>query len=212
MAKVKKNTIASIMKAIDANKNINKVLSIGEGEAQVEIVVKTRLSIYERADMVNSIANMVWATDEEENDSFAPYLRKFAYEFNILNYFTNISLPDDMGKVWDFIDSTDIACEVIDCVGGGYIENIIREADEAIEYRKQQKLSRSKLDSLIDSLGGVVKLISDKTKNLDMNGLLGMLQTFSPELKGELEKIIQSQIEEVSADTTADAGKDSAAE
>ena len=124
MAKAKKITAASITKAMEVNHNNNETLTIGEGESKIDIIVKKKLTLFERADMVNSIVSMVWTQDDNGNETFAPYLRKFAYDFNILNYFTNIQLPDNTDKVWDLVDNTDIAYMVIECVGDGYIENI----------------------------------------------------------------------------------------
>ena len=205
MAKAKKITIASMMKAMEIKKNNKGALVIGEGENQVEVIVKKKLTLFERADMVNSIVSMVWAQDENGSEMYAPYLRKFAYDFNILNYFTNIQLPDDMDKVWEFVDNADIAGMVIDFVGGGYIENIIREANEAIEYRKAEILKRSKLDNIFDSLSGIMKTVGDKTQNLDMNGMLELVEKYAPELKGELNKILQAQMAEPSEEASASA-------
>lgn len=203
MAKAKKITIASMMKAMEINKNNKDTLVVGEGENQVEVIVKKKLTLFERADMVNSIVSMVWSQDENGTEMYAPYLRKFAYDFNILNYFTNIQLPDDMDKVWEFVDNADIAGMVIDFVGGGYIENIIREANEAIEYRKAEILKRSKFDNIFDSLSGIMKTVGDKTQNLDMNGMLELVEKYAPELKGELNKILQAQMAESSEEASA---------
>lgn len=192
----KKITIASVMKAMDISKNNKETMIIGDGEIQIEIEVKKRLTLFERADMVNSIVSMVWAQDENGVERFAPYLRKFAYNFNILNYFTNIVLPDDMDKVWEFVDNTDIAGMIIDFVGNGYIKNILREADEAIEYHKEEILKKSKLDAILDSFGGLMNSFGEKTENLDMNSLLELAEKYSPELKGELEKIFNTQVTE----------------
>ena len=198
----KKITVASVMKAIEISKNNKETMIIGDGENQVEIVVKKRLTLFERADMVNSIASMVWAEDEDGNDRFAPYLRKFAYDFNVLNYFTNISLPDDTDKIWEFVDTAEIVPMVIDFVGGGYIENILREANEVIEYRKNEILKRSKLDDVLDAVLKVAKTIDVNTKNLDMNGLFDIVQKNAPEFKEEFENFIKAQMNEVPTATS----------
>lgn len=196
MAKTKKNTIASIMRAMDVNQNQKETLIIGEGENQVNIVVKKRLSLLERADMVSSIVSMVWAQTENDNEEFAPYLRKFACDFNILNYFTNISLPSDMEKVWEFVDSTDITNMIVEFVGNNYIKDILREANEAIEYRKEEVLKRSKLDKLLDSISGFAKSFADKADGLDIGGFINIIGEFAPELKDEINSLLNNQIAE----------------
>ena len=46
MAKAKKITIASMMKAMEINKNNKDTLVIGEGENQVEVIVKKKLTLF----------------------------------------------------------------------------------------------------------------------------------------------------------------------
>ena len=88
MARAKRITAAAIEKAVGYVDNNKDTITLGEGENQIEITIKKRLSLYERGDMVNSIASMMWSEDDEGNSHYAPYLRKIAYDFNILNYFT----------------------------------------------------------------------------------------------------------------------------
>ena len=195
--KVNKINTASIMKAMELVEQKTAELIVGSGDSQVIISVKKRLSLYERSDMVESIASMVWAQGDDDAVVFAPYLREFAYKFNIINYFTNINLPAKIDNVWEFIDGTDIVERVVDVVGGGYIEHIIREADEAIEYKKAELMKRSRLDSVLDALLGVAKAADQKVDSMDVGRLIEFASQNNPELKEGLAAIFKAKSETV---------------
>ena len=205
MAKAKKITASSLVKAIGLNKSDRTTLLLGEGENQVKVTVKNRLSILERANMIDSIVSMVWIQGEDDVEHYAPYLKQFAFGFNILNYFSDASLPDDMNKVWDLIDSTDIVNYVVDAIGPRYVEDILKEANEAIEYHKSETLKKSKFDNLLDSIQEVVATLNDKTENIDINNILDFLQKESPELKGEFEKLIKTHMADAVAEGEVEA-------
>ena len=191
MAKAKKNTFPLLMEALGAPNDVKDVISIGNGDRQLTITVKKKLTIAERAGLVNSIVAMVWGQDEEGNKTFAPYLRKFACDYNIITYFTDITLPADMNKVWALIDGTAIVDTIIAHVGGDYIDKILREANELIEYRKAETLRHSKLDVILDSVGEILKVVREKTDGMDINELLEAIQKSAPEV--ELEKLVKAQ-------------------
>ena len=196
MAKAKKITAASIMKALEANKDPYEIIEIGDGEDKVKVKIKKRLSLIERGELVDSIASMVWSEIDDGEYRFSPYLRKFAYDFNILSYFTDIALPGNIEAAWGFIESTNIVDVVVECVGTSYIDCIVREANELIEYNKEKEAKRSKLDSLIDSVLGVVNAIANETKNLDAKGLFDLLGKYAPDIQAELINGLRGQIAE----------------
>ena len=196
MAKAKGITIASIMKAMNICDDNVTVITIGEGENLIELNIKKRLSLYERSDMVNSIASMVWAQDDDGLMQFAPYLRKFAYDFSIINYFTNISLPSNTEKIWEFVEKTNITNMIVDVIGQDYIGGIIREASELIEYRKSENLKHSKFDGILNAVSNVMGSLDTATKNIDMPKLLELVEKYAPGLKGQFEQMLQKSMDE----------------
>ena len=166
------------------------LLTLGEGENVVEITVQTSLSVSAHTHLVNSIADMVIYADEDE-EVYAPSLRQFALGFNLLNYFTNIELPDTTEEARELIECTDIVDRVLEVLPNGYFKMIVKEADALIEYRKAQALKLTKLDRVLDAVLDVIKTAKEQTNNFDMKHIMEFVDKYAPqELKDQLIKAI----------------------
>ena len=191
MAKKTKITAASIAKAMKLVDNDVSIVC-GTKENAVEIPVKTHLSVSERAMLVNDITNMVFL-DDENGTRYCPVFRKFAIEFNIVSYFTEVALPSDSNKACKFLEYSGLADSIAQVLPAGYVAGIIGDANEAIEYRKQELLKKSKLDDVLEGVIGVVKALSDKTEGIDLNQIMEYVEKNMPEFKGQLEQLISEQ-------------------
>ena len=109
MAKKAKITAANIMKAMGLEDEKKTVLACGMNEDTVEISVKPRLSLPERANMIQDILSMLFITSPDGAVIYHPEFKRFAFEYEIVNYFTDISLPVNSDKAWEFLERTGIA-------------------------------------------------------------------------------------------------------
>ena len=200
MAKKAKITAANIIKAMALEDEKKIILACGMNEDTVEISVKPRLSLPERANMIQDILSMVFITSPDGAVVYHPEFKKFAFEYEIVNYFTDISLPVNSDKAWEFLDRTGIANRIANTVRDGYIVEIIAEANEMIEYRKQELLKRSKLDQVLDGLVDVLSAAQSKTENLDLGQIIAYAQENAPELKEKLDALLRSEIAAAPAD------------
>jgi hypothetical protein len=200
MAKKAKITAANIIKAMGLEDEKKIILACGMNEDTVEISVKPRLSLPERANMIQDILSMVFITSPDGADVYHPEFKKFAFEYEIVNYFTDISLPVNSDKAWEFLERTGIASRIANTVRDGYVGEIIAEASEMIEYRKQELLKRSKLDQVLDGLVDVLGAAQSKTENLDLGQIIAYAQENAPELKEKLDALLRSEIAEAPAD------------
>lgn len=200
MAKKAKITAANIIKAMKLEEEKRIILACGASEDTVEISVKPRLSLPERANMIQDILSMVFITSPDDVLVYHPEFKKFAFEYEIVNYFTDISLPVNSDKAWEFLERTGIASRIANAVRDGYVGEIIAEANEMIEYRKQELLKRSKLDQVLDGLVDVLGAAQNKTENLDLGQIIAYVQENAPELKEKLDALLRSDIAEASAD------------
>lgn len=191
MAKKTKITATTIAKAMELARNNSSTLLVGKGDSAVEILVKTRLSLSERAMMISDIVNMVFISDTDEI-KYYPEFRKFAFDYNIINYFTNITLPADSDKASVFLETTGIANQIAQ-TSPDYIANIIDDAREAIEYRKQELIKKNKLDNVIDGVLGIVKSLNKETENIDLPQIMEFISEYMPEFKGQVEHLISEQ-------------------
>lgn len=200
MAKKNKITAANIVKAMALEDTKNVALVCGKGENAIEISVKARLSLPERANMIQDILEMVFITSPEGIVVYHPEFKKFAFEYEIVNYFTDISLPVNGDKAWEFLEKTGIASHIANTVRDGYVGEIIAEANEMIEYRKEELLKKSKLDQVLDSFLEILGAVQGKTENLDIGQIVAYAKENAPELKEKLDALLRSEIAEAPAD------------
>lgn len=191
MAKKTKITATTIAKAMELAHNNSSTLLVGKGDSAVEIIVKTRLTLSERAMMISDIVNMVFIGDADEI-KYYPEFRKFAFDYNIINYFTNIILPADSDKASIFLETTGIANQIAQ-MSPDYIADIIDDAREAIDYRKQELIKKNKLDNVIDGVLGIVKSLNKETENIDFPQIMEFISEHMPEFKGQVEHLISEQ-------------------
>lgn len=192
MAKKAKITAASIAKAMELVDTNTITIACGMRENTIEIPVKARLSVTERAMVVSDIVNMVFITDEN-GARYCPAFKKFAIEYNIVTYFTDVALPSDSNKACKFLEQSGLANRIAQSLPDGYVVGIIADANEAIEYRKQELLKRSKLDDLLDGVLGVVQALRDKSEGIELPQIMEYVEKNMPEFKGQLEQLISVQ-------------------
>ena len=141
MAKKTKIKASAIAKAMSLAEIKNTIISFGTGEDIIDVSVKRHLSVSERAMMINDILNIVFPTEGDDAKYYAAF-KKFAIDYNIVVYFTDISLPLDTDRASKFIDESGIVNKIADSIGYEYVADIIADATEAIEYRKQELLKK----------------------------------------------------------------------
>ena len=198
--KARKITASAIMEAMQVNTaDALSSVVVGNGEPAIEVPIRTKLSLQERVGMEQDILDMVFVEDGDGAIEYCPAFRQFAFDFAIVNYFTTIELPSNGEKAADFLEKTRIAHVIADALQPGYIADIINEAVELIELRKASIAKKSKFDSLLDGVMEVVNAIKKKTDGADLAQILTYAQENVPELKGEIEQLLKSQV----ADATA---------
>lgn len=192
MAKKTKITATAIAKAMELMDFGTVTIQCGEGENAIEVPVKAYLTVSERAMMVTDIVNMVFI-GVEDNQRYFPAFKKFAIDFNIVAHFTDISLPADSNKAGKFLERSELARKISQALPEGYVDGIITDAIEAIEYHKQELLKKSKIDEILDRVFDVVNVIGDKTEGIDLPQIMEFVEKNMPEFKGQIEQLISTQ-------------------
>ena len=67
--------------------------------------------------------------------------------------------------ICEFVDNTDFVQTVMDAVGSYYVSDILRDANDLIEYKKDKLARRTKMDDFMDILAGFLKTMSDRTSD-----------------------------------------------
>lgn len=189
MARKTKNTMTKIIKALATNDERIKTLTLGEGENAIEIHCKTYLPFIDMTAMVNDILDFVFLPVSEDSDElkYHPELISFAIDFEIINYFTDIILPDDGDKVYEFLKQTNIVSHITSAVPDATLE-IIEAAMDAIEYKKQQMLKKGKFDTLLSGISGLVNSLGGYAENMTLSDIADQF----PELKDQFGSLLTS--------------------
>jgi hypothetical protein len=118
--------------------------------------------------MIQDIVKMVFRETNDGQTVYAPYLRDIAFDYNILHYFTDIDLSANASEIYDFVLHTHIMSDIADVVRDGYIDDILRDADDLIKFNRDKLANRTKVDELFDSLSGLIKLTMDKVSDANI--------------------------------------------
>lgn len=203
MAKKQKITAVAVAKAMDLQDDEKILLAIynehSEDPAMV-IPINPRISLMERTKMVSDIVDMVFISDEN-GTRYCPAFQTFAIEYNIVNYFTDVSLPADPNKASKFLEMTNLANRITQLLPDDYVEDITSAIVDAIEYRKQEILKETKLDSLIGNVLNLIQTLNQKVKEADISQIMEFIEKNMPEFKGQVEQLITRY----SAETDVDA-------
>lgn len=167
-----KVTIEMVKKATGYASEPAEEVVLGDGEDEVRVMIKRHLTLAERSGMVQDITNMVFR-DVDGEEMYAPYLRKIAFDYNIMHYFTNLSLPADANKISDFADNTDFVRVVMGVVGEEYINGVLAEAKDLIDFKKKKLARRTRMDDFLGSLSEFTKVMSANMTDDKIGKLFG---------------------------------------
>lgn len=194
MTEQNKIEASTITKAMGVSDESYITIMCGKGDNAVDIPVKKRLSITERAVMVDDIVNMVFIDDE-----YISAFLNFAISYHIVTHFTNISLPSDPDEACRFLEQTNLARRIIEASPDGYIDGMLKDVREAIEYHKQKLLRKDKFDELLNDLSDLVKTIGGKVNEADLTQILEYAERTIPEYKEQIEQTTPTQTTETTA-------------
>jgi hypothetical protein len=170
-------------------------VTFGTTEKTVEVLVKKRLSLADRKRFTDAVVDMCFVDDGEGNVLYCPYLKKFAFEYHIALFFTNIELSGDVEEVCEFLAGTDVVRRVAMSIDESYIGELFGEVNELIEYRKEALLKRSKLDDVLSTVSEIANSLGAKFEGEDGESVMKYLEANIPNFKDEIAIVLQEQQE-----------------
>ena len=191
MARTQKITLKKIEEAYGGYDVKPLCLKIGTSDNPIEVSVKKTLSLTERCNMIQDIVNMLFIEDADRVTYYRADLKRFAFDYHVVLYLTNIQLPEDAEAIWEFMSQTDIASQVADALPEGFVAGIIRDANEIIEFKKACLVKRSKLDEVLSGLLDLIKTVNQKVEESDGEAIMSYIDANMPDLKDEIQKALQ---------------------
>lgn len=155
------------------------------GDEEIPVTVTLRLSVAERTDMVNEIADMVFPVGRDA--IYIPSFEEAARVYAFFNHFTNIRIAAGSQKLLDLNAATGLV-ERVNTMSGGLVTSVFDEANKLIEYRKEcaahSKDTMDALQDLISAVSGLVH-VATQDNNIPLDDVLEAVSRISEVDKDE---------------------------
>ncbi len=183
---MKEVSISKIDKIIkDAALPATAEIVLHAGDEEIPVAVTLRLSVAERTDMVNEIADMVFPVGRDA--IYIPSFEEAARVYAFFNHFTNIRIGAGSQKLLDLNAATGLV-ERVNTMSGGLVTSVFDEAKKLIEYRKEcaahSKDTMDALQDLISSVSGLVH-VATQDNNIPLDDVLEAVSRISEVDKDE---------------------------
>lgn len=137
-------------------------IQLDAGDEQIEVEVKTSLSLRERTDMAFEIADMIFP--EGADAVYMPMFEQYAQVFTVMKYYTNIKADTNVERVLAFERATHILERVSTLADEEPVE-IFADADNIVRFRQQCAMHSKKV---FDQLGQLLSVnAADTAVSLD---------------------------------------------
>lgn len=138
------------------------IFQLDAGDEQIEVEVKTSLSLRERTDMAFEIADMIFPEDADA--VYMPTFEQYAQVFTVMKYYTNIKADTNVERVLAFERATHILERVSTLADEEPVE-IFADADNIVRFRQQCAMHSKKV---FDQLGQLLSVnAADTAVSLD---------------------------------------------
>lgn len=137
--KISVNTIDEVMKRFEETEIID-----WNG---LQVVIKKNLSLEEMMAFANSAVKSCF---DQMSGAYMPEIKDFAIRANILDYYTNFTLPKDLGKQYDLVIRSDIIDTVLKHVNFAQFNELAKAIDAKLQNTADANIQAfiQKLDSV----------------------------------------------------------------
>ena len=127
MAEVNRITVEDFEKVIEDVSMIETPINWNG----LELIVKRNISLEDMIGYVSSVSELCF---EDETNRYMPELKDFGIRLYLINYYTNIDLPESTSKKYEFIYNTDIVQTVLNAVDPQQFNEIVQSIENKVEY------------------------------------------------------------------------------
>lgn len=160
-----------------SNRIPDRKITYSIGGENIDIGVKSKLTVYEMLNLVDSVCTSVV---DGVDGNYRPEMKDYFLRLAVIDAYTNISLPKGIEDCYSLVYGTDIferitaseenptmwyAQDYADAViNMAQYKAMIEAIDNKIEYMEAKTLKHSKMDDVMDSLETMLK---DSSANLN---------------------------------------------
>ena len=138
------------------------------------IHMKSEISLAEEYALLNSAVDSVISEDM----GYQPMWTEYSLRCEVLNYFTDYKLSDDINENHNIIMKADLFGKVVDKIEDSY-EQIKDYVTAMIEHKKQCLANKSQLDFLCSDIRNLVSEYSSKVDDKDIKNIKKFLKNIA---------------------------------
>lgn len=125
----------------------------------LQVVIKKNLSLEEMMAFTNSVAKSCF---DQASGAYMPEVKDFAIRANVVDYYTNIALPKDLGKQYDMVIRSGIVETVLNYVNFTQFAELTKAIDA-----KLQNTADANIQAFIQKLDGVTTAFTNMQEQME---------------------------------------------
>lgn len=173
MAKNEKRVSINIMDKVMKENFQNTLLDTWYG---TEIKITKSISFTDMLSFVSDVVNSCF----QDDGGFMPEVMDFAIKSNILNRYTNVSMPDNLEHRYELIYCTDVIDFVCQRISAGQLQEIISSVSKKLDYMSDSNVIgiKKKTEELISAFENMQKQTENMFSNVtpdDFSKLIGAI-------------------------------------
>ena len=156
-----------------------------------KLVVKTTLPFADMVRFVNEVVDNCFSDSGE----YLPEVKKFIIDINIVQYYSNVRLPDDVKHKYDIIIKTGIADVVRQYVDDDQFASIMRAIDDKIRSRvhTNEQLFENRLSVAMHTIESLIQNVKTSFEGISPEDVKNMLNAIS-DGKFDEEKLVSAYL------------------
>lgn len=153
-----------------------------------ELIIKKNLSLSEAMSFVQNVVDSCF-----DNGVYRPELKEFAIKLNMINSYSNLSLPSNFERSYEYIYTTDICQTIKLVISGRQYDELIRAIDEKISSLVAANTSaiHKQASDIIVSLDNISSNIGTLFENLSSEDITAALKAI-PNMHIDEKKLIEA--------------------
>lgn len=153
-----------------------------------ELIIKKILSLSEAMSFVQNVVDSCF-----DNGVYRPELKEFAIKLNMINSYSNLSLPSNFERSYEYIYTTDICQTIKLVISGRQYDELIRAIDEKISslVAANTSATHKQASDIIASLDNISSNIGTLFENLSSEDITAALKAI-PNMHIDEKKLIEA--------------------
>lgn len=184
----KTTKVSPMSKIIDSNYSP----SVTEEWEGITYNIKKTLTLTEMLEFVSAAVQLCFA---EGNDSYLPELRPFAIMNCIIDFYTDLDMPNETEERYRILYCSDIVDKVLNAINMRQFNDIVDGIDKKIEHRVQSHIDAvfRQMDTVMEALDSMNTQMSNLFNGVDQDQIQALIKNVSENGLDE-EKLVEAYL------------------